>query len=236
VRELEYKWEYYLNQKDSDQDYKWFEQKGKVYTHWKNDKSMFTKYVNLHLGRAYDVMGGKEYFELTGKGYSDGMYIKPKFSDITDESERRELLDNMLERGFQTLIDAFSVVKNERLFNVYCVEQSTGQIVCDAGGDVIHDEGESKILCNTSNLAEGIEELELDNLSCYPQSQCAIALERVFSRIYKYLQFKSTTSETFQRHINIDSGYKYLTSESLKASNHNLNIYYDFANDGKDGV
>ena len=65
----------------------------------------------------------------------------------------------------------------------------------------------------------------------YSQSQCAIALERVFSRIYKYLQFKSTTGETFQRHINIDSGYKYLTTESLKNSDHKLDIYYDFGED-----
>jgi hypothetical protein len=49
----------------------------------------------------------------------------------------------------------------------------------------------------------------------------------VFSRIYKYLQFKSTTGETFQRHINIDNGYKYLTTNTLKTSDHNLEYYYD---------
>jgi hypothetical protein len=55
-------------------------------------------------------MTGKEYFELTGKGLSNGKYVKPKFSDVTDEVERRNLLDKMLESGFKTLIDAFSVV------------------------------------------------------------------------------------------------------------------------------
>lgn len=63
VRELEYKWTTYATQKDSDDDYEWFKQPGKVYTHW-NDKSQFTKYVNLHLGAAYDAMKGREYCEL----------------------------------------------------------------------------------------------------------------------------------------------------------------------------
>lgn len=68
VKGLEYKWESYFNQRDGEeQDYKWFAQNGKIYTHW-DDKSLFTKYVNLHLGRAYDVMSGKEYYELTGEG------------------------------------------------------------------------------------------------------------------------------------------------------------------------
>jgi hypothetical protein len=89
VKGLEYKWESYFRQRDGE-DYKWFEQKGKIYT--RDDKSLFTKYVNLHLGRAYDVMGGKEYFELTGKGYSeeDNTYTKPKFSDIPVVSEDHE--------------------------------------------------------------------------------------------------------------------------------------------------
>ena len=45
-------------------------------------------------------------------------------------------------------------------------------------------------------------------------------IERIFSRLYKYLQFKSTTSEEFEKHINIDSGYKYLTTESLLRNDH----------------
>ena len=72
-----------------------------------------------------------------------------------------------------------------------------------------------------------MEEFDPVKAGQYSQSQCAIVIERVFSRIYKYLQFKSTTSETFQRHINIDSGYKYLTTNSLKKSDHSLKYYYD---------
>lgn len=59
-------------------------------------------------------------------------------------------------------------------------------------------------------------------------------IERVFSRLYKYLQFKSTTTEVFQRHINIDSGYKYLTSESIVNSdnaNGRVSYYNDKADD-----
>ena len=81
-----------------------------------------------------------------------------------------------------------------------------------------------------------VEEFNETNAKYYSQSQCAIALERVFSRIYKYLQFKSTTSETFQRHINIDSGYKYLTTDSLKNSDHDLDIYYDLKKDSEENV
>lgn len=118
-------------------------------------------------------------------------------SENGDALARRSVLDLMMESGFKTLIDAFAVVKNEHLFNVFNSESNE------------------------------VEAFALANASKYSQSQCAIAIERIFSRIYKYLQFKSTTSETFQRHINIDSGYKYLTSDSLKKSDHELKYYYD---------
>ena len=205
VRELEYKWQYYAGMlkiegtskyynRDSDNDYEWFKQPGKVYAnHSEADTdyprySQFTKYVNLHLGRAYDAMQGKEYCELVGEdGTEDDSgnitYVKPVFSAVVD---KRVLLDDMVEAGFKALVDAFAVVKNEHLFNVY-----------------------------NSNTKQ-VEEFDPAKAGQYSQSQCAIALERVFSRIYKYLQFKSTTGETFQRHINIDSGYKYLTTKSLK--------------------
>ena len=232
VNELEYKWEYYLSQRDSsDQDYKWFAQKGKVYTHWNADKSMFTKYVNLHLGRAYDVMSGKEYCELMEISPVDGKYVKPKFSDIEDEAQRRRVRDKMMERGFKTLIDAFSVVKNERLLNVCSIEQEKVDVICDFTEDnsvvgCSEDVG-GRIVCDIDNMCTCVEDFSPDNMEHYSQSQCAIALERIFSRIYKYLQFKSTTSETFQRRINIDSGYKYLTTDSLKNSDHDLNYYHD---------
>ena len=208
VKDLEYKYESYLAQRDSDQDYEWFKQPGKVYSHWK-DKTQFTKYVNLHLGRAYDVMTGKEYCVLAnmeGKIQSDGSvkYTKPNFTELY--SRQRAVLNDMVRRGFETLIDAFSVVKNEHLFNVY------------------------------NSNSNQVEEFDSANAKFYSQSQCAIAMERVFSRIYKYLQFKSTTGETFQRHINIDSGYKYLTTESLKNSDHVLDIYYDLKQDEDDSI
>lgn len=54
----------------------------------------------------------------------------------------------------------------------------------------------------------------------------------MFSRLYKYLSFVSTTNEKFQSHINIDSGYKYLTTDSiLKSDNSISNAYFD--DDGK---
>lgn len=72
-----------------------------------------------------------------------------------------------------------------------------------------------------------IEDFQEANLANYSQAQCAIVIERVFSELYKYLQFKSTTSEMFQRHININSGYKYLTTESLLGSDNDASdVYY----------
>lgn len=45
--------------------------------------------------------------------------------------------------------------------------------------------------------------------------------------LYKYLQFKSTTGETFRRHINIDSGYKYLTTDTIRNSENPVSdVYY----------
>ena len=92
---------------------------------------MFTKYVNLHLGRAYDVMTGKEYCELAEvEGTIDEntgkiTYVKPRFSNVPvssvypDEMTQRHLLDLMVESGFKALLDAFAVVQNEHLFNVF---------------------------------------------------------------------------------------------------------------------
>ena len=45
-------------------DFPWFKQKGNVYHH--ADGFAYSKYPNLHLGRAYEVMTSKEYYELTG--------------------------------------------------------------------------------------------------------------------------------------------------------------------------
>lgn len=132
-------------------------------------------------------------------------YTKPKFSDVSLDN-RKTIKKKMVESGFKTLMDAFAVVQNEHLFNVFNSNRNV------------------------------VEEFNETNAKYYSQSQCAIVIERVFSRIYKYLQFKSTTSETFQRHINIDSGYKYLTTDSLKNSDHDLDIYYDLEKDSKENV
>lgn len=131
----------------------------------------------------------------------------------------------MMESGFKALIDAFAVVKNEHLFNVFNDgKYEPGTVICDATSDLVC-EASSEIVCGRNE--PGVEEFSKTRARCYSQAQCAIVIERIFSRIYKYLQFKSTTSETFQRHINIDSGYKYLTTDSLKNSDHELNYYYD---------
>lgn len=84
--------------------------------------------------------------------------------------------------------DVFQVLKGEHLFNIY------------------------------NSSTDKVELFNPLNSRYYSQGQCAIVIERVFSRIYKYLQFKSTSKELFQRHINIDSGYKYLTSDSILKS------------------
>lgn len=167
-------------------DFDWFYQKGKVYSD--SDKSTFTKYVNLHLGRAYEVN--------------------------LDRSEwSPEYGQEMIEAGKAALADAFEVVKNEKLFNIF------------------------------NSSTNSIEEFNKDNADNYSQAQCAIVIERIFSRIYKYLQFKSTTGEVFQTHINIDSGYKYLTTTTLRlnqnfetgdGNNPISNIYYDQNIEGPD--
>lgn len=176
-------------------DFGWFYQPGKVYSD--SSKSVFTKYVNLHLGRAYEQMTPIEYCGLSGRTDAEsGKWTKPKFVDI-EQDERLDLLKNMVERGFNALADAFSVIKRERMFNIY--NSSTKQV----------------------------EEFNPENSRHYSQGQCAIVIERVFSRLYRYLQFKSTPNEVFLRHINIDSGYKYLSSKSiLNSDNPNSGVYY----------
>lgn len=55
-----------LNRGASTQDFDWFKQMGKVYSD--SDKSVYSRYVNLHLGLAYKEMPAKDYHELTGGG------------------------------------------------------------------------------------------------------------------------------------------------------------------------
>lgn len=73
--------------------FKWFYQKGKVYSD--SSKSMFTKYTNLHLGRAYDVMSPKEFYsdiakkcygeETASTYYVNNLYTKPAVTNVTDK-------------------------------------------------------------------------------------------------------------------------------------------------------
>lgn len=42
-----------------------------------SDRSHFTKYVNLHLGRAYEVMTPREYCEMMGVEPYDGVWQQP---------------------------------------------------------------------------------------------------------------------------------------------------------------
>ena len=176
-----------------DNDFPWFLQVGNVYSD--SSKGVFSKYTNLHLGRAYQVMSPKEWHELTGLGVEDEQYVKPQWND---DGSFLHAARKMLEGGFHALQDAFSVMLKERTFNIYNAD------------------------------AKQVEEFNPDHAQFYSQGQCALVIERVFSRLYKYLQFKSTTSETFLRHINIDSGYKYLTSDCILASdNENSGVYYD---------
>ena len=87
-----------------------------------------------------------------------------------------------------------------------------------------------------------VEEFKQSYAGQYSQSQCAIVIERVFSELYKYLQFKSTTGETFQRHINIDCGYKYFDTASLLKSENALNTtdypraYWNYDGAGRDSA
>ena len=172
---------------DSSGDFEWFYQRGKVYSD--REKSRFTKYVNLHLGRAYEVMSPKDYCELSGVEQEGGTWIKPSFDG--------GVLKKMVENGFNALHDAFEVIKSERDFNIFNSE------------------------------TQQVEEFNPDNAGNYSQGQCAIVIERVFSRLYKYLQFKSTPWEKFQRHLNIDSGYKYLSTQSiLESANPESGVYY----------
>lgn len=65
-------------------DFNWFYQLGKVYSD--QSKSNFTKYTNLHLGAAYDVMTPYEYTHLLKLGDPiDGVYIKPPITKLLSE-------------------------------------------------------------------------------------------------------------------------------------------------------
>lgn len=182
-------------------DFDWFKQKGKVYSD--SSKSTYTKYTNLHLGASYNAMTPREYCQL--------MEIQPdqdeKTGDKTyykpgsllhDKEEHNEIKRKMVKQGCLALQDAFDVIRHKHLFNIY------------------------------NPVDNKIEEFNPSKVNDYTDSQSAIVIEGIFSELYKYLHFKSTTGEVFQNHINIDNGYKYLTNESLKESENPVsNLYYD---------
>lgn len=69
-----------------DGDFPWFYQPGKVYSD--SDKSVYSKYTNLHLGYAYERMSPEDYYLLRGNDISEigdnRFYVKPGWSDLTD--------------------------------------------------------------------------------------------------------------------------------------------------------
>lgn len=157
-----------------------------------SSKGLYTKYVNLHLGLAYERMSEEDYHAISGKGMSNGKYVKPSSFNLD-----HAIFPAMIEQGIYALDDAFSAIKAKGLFNIF------------------------------NSRDRKIEEFNESNARFYSQAQCAIVIERVFSGLYRYLQFKSTVGEKSLRHINIDNGYKYLSPETvLKSENPNSKSYY----------
>ena len=188
-----------------DGDFPWFSQRGMVYSD--SGKSIFSKHVNLHLGRAYEAMSAEQYGDLMGLSPVDGNWVKPAFETL-EPAERALVKAKMVRAGCRALQDAFWVLVEERQTTVYNSKSSRA------------------------------EEFQCQNADGYSQAQCAVAVERVFSRLYKYLQFKSTTGEVVQRHINIDSGYKYLSPDSIRKSQNpestkpGNGVYWDDGDEG----
>ena len=69
-----------------DGDFPWFYQPGKVYSD--SDKSVYSKYTNLHIGLAYERMSPEDYYLLMGNDISEiddnRFYVKPGWSDLPD--------------------------------------------------------------------------------------------------------------------------------------------------------
>ena len=105
-----------------DGEFDWFRQQGKVYSD--SSKSDFSKYVNLHLGRAYDVMSAKDYCELTDSSPEEDKYVKPDWGDISPD-EKTSLKLKMVQKGCQALVDALSVADEKKILNIYNSNTST---------------------------------------------------------------------------------------------------------------
>ena len=89
-------------------------------------------------------MSAEDYCELAGEGS-----MKP--------AHDHDIRDKMIGVGMNALEDAFSVLRNGHVFNIF------------------------------NSDSNEIEEFNPDNAEHYSQSQCAIVIERVFSELYKYL-------------------------------------------------
>ena len=145
-----------------------------------------------------------DYCELMDVPSYDGVHlVKPA---LPSDEIRGEVCERMLDAGFNALEDAFNVLLNEKMFNIY------------------------------NSTSDSIEEFNPSCSDNYSQAECAIVIERIFSRIYTYLQFKSTTTETFPRHVNIDTGYKYLTTSTILKSDNKAGRkpYFNDIDEGDD--
>lgn len=104
-----------------ERDFDWFRQSGNVYSD--KNKSPFTKYTNLHLGLAYEKMTPKDYYykvEHRGEQVEapdDGVYRK----NLIESGVQKSLSNKakMIDCGYEALYDAFCVIKNEKLFNIF---------------------------------------------------------------------------------------------------------------------
>lgn len=79
-------------------DFDWFRQRGKVYA---DGRYFWTRYANLHLARAYELMPSSERMELQ--------------DILTPHGKGKE----MIGRGFDALEDAFNVVRRKGVFNIF---------------------------------------------------------------------------------------------------------------------
>lgn len=179
-------------------DFAWFKQSGKVYSD--SSKSTYTKYINLHLGSAYDAMTPREYCQLMDippEIGEDGnkVFMKPS-ALFMDDDEHGRVKEKMVRRGCLALQDAFSVMRHKHSFNI--CNSTTGQV----------------------------EEFNPEHLEEYSDSQAALVIERLFSELYDYLHFKTTSDDVIQSHVNFDNGYKYLTDESLSQSENPITHLY----------
>ena len=100
-----------------DRDFDWFHQRGNVYSD--KDKSPFTKYPNLHLGRAYEVMSAADYCKkIKQVPGNPGTEYEKDLLGLTPEQQLSKKA-KMIDFGYAALYDAFCVLRNEHVFNIF---------------------------------------------------------------------------------------------------------------------